>query len=41
LSTALLIETLLVVASTALVLLFSTQLPVTELAMLRRRSGLG
>jgi hypothetical protein len=41
LSAALLTETLLVVASAALVLLFSTELPVTELAMLRSRSGLG
>ena len=41
LSAALLTETLLVVASAALVVLFSSALPVTELAMLRSRSGLG
>ena len=41
LSAALLTETLLVVASAALVLLVSTELPATELAMLRSRSGLG
>jgi hypothetical protein len=41
LSATLLTETPLVVASTAPVLLFRTQLPVTELALLRSRSGLG